>query len=301
MTARMGPKPLVESGRITKMLDLVLGEDRFDRRPVDITNLAMEYSRNINPVSPIHEVTGKHLPGCVGALVYSQTRPRQWGIAYEKSQPETRRAFTVAHEFGHYILHRRLIEEDDRFDGGIFCDENSVNRRAGEGIEKEADQFAAALLMPLHDFRRKVTPKERPDIEKLGNMAARYGVSLTAAILRWLEYTDTRALLVVSNEGFAYWAKSSDAALKSGRYFRTKNEVVELPAAAIAVRKQFGQEAMTGVRQPSGIWFDEPVVEMCMRSDRFDQELTLLHFENAGPKHQGEEEVEDTYDRFQPN
>jgi hypothetical protein len=38
-------------------------------------------------------------------------------------------------------------------------------------------------------------------------------------------------------------------------------------------------------------WFDEPVVEMCLRSDRYDQELTLLQFESLGPKVQYEDPV----------
>lgn len=93
--------------------------------------------------------------------------------------------------------------------------------------------------MPFHDFRVQLPAKAQPDFEKLGALAKRYGVSLTAAILRWLEYTETRAMLVVSNEGFAHWAKPSKAALRSGRYIRTKNEVFELPTLATAVTRDF--------------------------------------------------------------
>ena len=289
-------KPLVEANRITLMLDHVFGKDRFDRHPVDVENLAIEYSKQISSESPIRTVEGKDLNGCVGALVFSPTTPRQWGILYDKNQPPTRRAFTLAHEFGHYVLHRDLIESDVRFAHGLFCDENSVDRRSGKGIEKEADGFAAALLMPLHDFRKQIHPKESPNLEQLGLVAKRYGVSLMAATLRWLEYTECRSLLLLSNEGFALWAKSSEAALKSGRFIRTKNEMFELPIESATVQKDF--DTTLGRSHPQGVWFDEPVREMCLRSDRLDQEITLLHFEGLGPKEQLDEPVEDVFDRF---
>lgn len=128
-------------------------------------------------------------------------------------------------------------------------------------------------------------------------------MSLTAAILRWLEYTETRAMMVVSNEGFALWARSSDAALKSGRFIRTKDTVFELPAAASAKRRLFTEETKAGLVQPAEAWgFPEGLVEMCIRSERYDQEITLLHFEGSAPIFFREEtDLEDTYDRFVNN
>jgi Zn-dependent peptidase ImmA (M78 family) len=294
-------RPLKEAARITQMLDLVLGVDRFDRAPVDVTGLALEYSRKVAPNSPIHEVVERNIPGCVGALVYGEALPRQWAIMYHVGQSDGRRSFTVGHEFAHYVLHRELIEEDGRFDGGIYCDENAVIRRNGSGIEQEADEFAAALLMPLHDFRRQLPARARPDFEVLGRLAKRYGVSQTAAILRWLEYTETRAIMLVSNEGFAHWAKPSIGALKSGRYIRTRDTVFELPMQAFAARRDYSDAALTGVMQQAGVWFSEPVHEMCLRSDRYDQEITVLQFEANGPHFQEEDAESDLFDHFVRN
>jgi len=281
MTTADRPRPLKEAARITKMLDAVFGEDRFDRAPVDIQNLAMEYSRQIAPTGAIQQIVERDLEGCVGALVAGDTQPRQWAIMYQRGQSAGRRAFTLGHEFGHYVLHRQLIESDASYHLGIYCDEKSIDRRDGSGLEEEADAFAASVLMPLHDFRRQLPATNRPDFNVLSGLAQRYGVSLTAAVLRWLEYTETRAIVVLSNEGFALWAKASDPAFRSGRFIRTKNTVYELPATSLAGRKEFTEEAKTGVEQPAGIWFAEPVVEMCIRSDRYDQEMTLLHL---GPR-----------------
>lgn len=289
---------LKEAFRITKMLDTVLGEDRFDKSPIQIEELALQYSAQTAPETPIHEVTEKNIPGCMGALVYGDNRPRQWSILYHHDQTPGRRAYTIAHEFGHYILHRDLIDRDEAYDSGVFCNENSILRRSGSGIEQEADEFAANLLMPLNDFRKQIPAKAVPNFDDLGKVAERYGVSLTAATLRWLEYTETRALLVVSNEGFAHWAKTSTPALKSGRFIRTRNTMFELPAAATAVTHNYCDETATGIQQPADVWFPEPVLEMCIRSERYDQEMTLLHLERSAPVHQDEEVEEDTFDRF---
>ena len=218
---------------------------------------------------------------------------RRAALLYHEDQSPGRINFTIAHEFGHYILHRDMIGDD-----GLYCDENSILFRNGLGIEKEADQFAAALLMPLHDFRAQLPPNNRANFELLGKFANRYGVSLTAAILRWLEYTETRAIMVVSNEGFAHWAWSSTPAYKSGRYIKTKNVAYELPGKATAARREFTDEAKSGIEHASGVWFDEPVIEMCIRSTLYDQEITLLHFGKIDRSFHATVREQDTFEPF---
>ena len=293
MTKDDKPKPLKEAARLTLMLDAVLGKDRFDRGPVKMKELALEYSAQTCPEEPIDRVVSEKIDGCMGALVPGECRPRKWAIMHHCDQSPGRRNFTIGHEFGHYILHRHMIGDE-----GIYCDENSILLRNGEGIEKEADLFAASLLMPFHDFRVQLPAKARPDFDVLGTLAERYGVSLTAAILRWLEYTETRAIMVLSNEGFAHWAKSSDAAFKSGLFLRTKNVTYSLPEKSIAVRREFTDESKAGISQDRGVWFNEPLIEMCFRSERYDQEITLLHFGGVERNLEEEVEVEDTYERF---
>lgn len=112
---------------------------------------------------------------------------------------------------GHYLAHRHLLPD------GIECDDKVVIQRAGIGIEKEADEFAAYLLMPFDDFRNRVSSTDKPGIDELSACAERYGVSLVAAIMRWLEYTERRAILVVPRDGGAIWSKASDAACGSVR------------------------------------------------------------------------------------
>lgn len=66
--------------------------------------------------------------------------------------------FTVAHEIGHHVLHRKhylqSVSEDQR---EILCREKGKKPQ----IETEADRFAAALLMPADSLSKAVKGKAR--------------------------------------------------------------------------------------------------------------------------------------------
>lgn len=295
----MAKTPAAVANDITLVLNKIFGADRFSRGPVDVEQVALEVSRNIAPDSYIADIICDDLEGCEGVLVPGETKPRKWAIMYDKKQNAGRRAYTVAHEFGHFMLHRQMVDEDVDFSGGFYCSKDQIERGVGRNIEQEADEFAANLLMPLDDFRNFISSDRLAGIERLGEAANRYGVSLTAAALRWIKYTNTRAILISSTDGFAHWAVPTQAALRSARYMRTKNELYEMPSVSLATRDVAAEEAIVGVRQDAGVWFPEPVHEMCMKTDRYGFELTLLHFEGSGPVYQADaDEPEDAYDRF---
>src|SRR5581483_377096 len=86
----------------------------------------------------------------------------------------------------------------------IFCcGEQDVVRWDSEygQVEHQANVFAANFLMPLDDFRRQIAPNAKVDLDMISHCADRYRVSLIAATLRWLSYTQKRAVLVVSRDG----------------------------------------------------------------------------------------------------
>ena len=130
----------------------------------------------------------------------------------------------------------------------------------------------------------------------MGRLADRYGGALTAVILRWRDYTETRALVVVSNEGFALWSKPGTSALRTGRFIRTKNAMFELPSASIARSRLGITPAVRSADQPSEVWFDEPVFETSLRADRLDLEITLIQFDRLVEPLQ--EEKSDLADRM---
>lgn len=280
---------------LTTILHACDGLDRFDREPVDPGWLALNYFAQVSPSEPVVVVKGEELDGCVGALVFGATKPRQWGILYDVRQALGDGASRSPMNSATTFLHRGMIEETTL--EGLYCSEADVEQGQGSTtIEKEADLLAATLLMPFHNFRKQIGPKQRADFGILGRLADRYGVALTAVILRWLDYTETRALVVVSNEGFALWSKPSTSALRTGRFIRTKNAMFELPSVSIA-RSQLGATpAVRSADQPSDVWFDEPVFETSLRADRLDLEITLIQFDRLVEPLQ--EEKSDLADRM---
>jgi hypothetical protein len=202
--------------------------------------------------------------------------------------------FTLAHELGHYLIHRLA------YPGGFRCGDQDVVRWDSEygQVEHQANVFAANLLMPLDDYRRRIDARANADLDMISHCADRYRVSLIAALLRWLEYTERRALLVVSRDGFIMWARSSKRALRTGAFYRTSGPPVPLPAESLAGRADRLVDGRTGIGLPAGVWLREDVREMTIFADQYDFAISLLMLSNDAPAWQGEEPVEDVYDRF---
>lgn len=292
MTASLSPKRWAFD--LTHILNAALGENRF---PVSIKELALDYSRQRFPDDPVAVIRGDALPGFEGALFKAPPGKKGWGIFYNSAIASPGRInFTLAHEFGHYLLHRLAYPD------GIRCGEQEVVQWDSEygQIEQQANEFAATLLMPLNDYRRLIDPRAKPDLEMLSECAGRYRVSLIAAVRRWLDYTERRAVLVVSTEGYILWARSSAAALKTRAFFRTSGSPIAVPERALASRRDPGIDGRKGVDLAAGVWFGEPVREMTVFADQYDFAVTLLLLDDDGaPRWQSDAPDEpDAYDRF---
>jgi hypothetical protein len=291
MTSAWGPERWAID--ISLLLNAVFGKDRF---PVDVPLVAKEYTAQKYPDDPVSLVIGRPLPGFDGALYCAPNGKKGWGIFYNSAISSAGRVnFTLAHEFGHYLMHRLAYPD------GIRCGEQDVVRWDSEygQIEHQANVFSSNLLMPLDDFRRQIAAGDKVDLDMISHCAERYRVSLIAAVLRWLQYTIRRAVLVVSRDGFILWSRASDRALTSGAFFRTSGPPVAIPAASLAARQDTLVDGRTGVDLPAGVWFPEDVREMTIFAEQYDFAITLLLLEDRDRflpiVSESEEEV---YDRF---
>ncbi|MER2266075.1 ImmA/IrrE family metallo-endopeptidase [Methylobacterium oxalidis] len=292
MTARP-PSPERWAIDISRLLNAVFGADRF---PVDVPAVAREFSAQRYPDDPITLVKGDNLPDFDGALFRAPAGKKGWGIFFNSAIASPGRInFTLAHEFGHYLLHRLAHPN------GFQCGEQDVVRwdSAYGQLEQQANAFAANLLMPLDDFRRQIDPRTRADLDMISACAERYRVSLIAAVLRWLAYTSRRAVLVVSRDGYILWSRASEPALKSGACFRTGRGPIEVPAASLAGRQQLSADGRAGVDLPAGVWFREEVREMTIVAEQYDFAVTLLLLPDE-PRYAAldAEPEQDVFDRF---
>ena len=259
---------------ITHVLNTVFGRDRF---PVDIPAVAQEYTRQKYPGDAITRVVGADLPGFDGALFRAPQGKPGWGIFYNsRISSQGRINFTLAHELGHFLLHR-LAHPD-----GIKCGEQDMVRWDSDyaQLEQQANTFAANLLMPLDDFRRRIAANSKVDLDQISDSANRYKVSLIAATLRWLSYTERRAVLVVSREGYILWSRASPSALKTGAFFRTSGAPIEVPPTSIVGRQDLLVDGKVGVEHGAGVWFREPVREMTIFAEQYDFAVSLLLLED---------------------
>jgi hypothetical protein len=287
--------------RLTQILSAVQGTYGLPRFPIDVATLAQEISRQLYPDAPITMVTGLDLSkGVEGMLMPHPNGSGEWGIIYnENIRSEGRRNFTLAHELGHYLLHRHAHPD------GLKCtNRNMADWDTGRNkIEGEANTFASYLLMPLDDFRAQIEGRAI-DLDLMNTLANRYAVSLTAAILKWLTVTDKRAMIAVSKEGFIDWAWSSEPLLKSGIFYRARQTVTELPEASLAAREVNWDTGRHGIEHPAGVWLgNEPVREMTVFSPGNEMSISLLLYPDQAPSRWEMAELEeeatvDTFDTF---
>ena len=104
------------------------------------------------------------------------------GVNY--SHHPNRQRFTIAHELGHFVLHKGTRYVDK---GTATVQFRNAESSTGTQIEeREANQFAAALLMPAVWVRREFRkhPFDLGDDEALNAMCRRFGVSSQALSFR---------------------------------------------------------------------------------------------------------------------
>ncbi|HBF4615863.1 TPA: ImmA/IrrE family metallo-endopeptidase [Clostridioides difficile] len=108
-------------------------------------------------------------------------------IVVSPYQPDTRKNFTVAHELGHLFLHMGYGIDDELWNSQ---DGNQYFRSGNTNKEYQSNEFAAALLMPKHEYKRIMDENTVGNKVDTSKIAEYFNVSSYAASNRgkWLGY-----------------------------------------------------------------------------------------------------------------
>ncbi|GKS70011.1 hypothetical protein W03_20150 [Nitrosomonas sp. PY1] len=257
--------------------------------PVDVKQIALEVTKT-RFSDPIGIIKGHNISGVDGML--SKRKKGDWCISYDETVNIPGRInFTLGHEFGHYLLHRKNREN------GFRCSqEEMLNYESGESrkFESEANKFASYLLMPASDFRDQING-QLVTLDLLGHCANRYGTSFTATALKWIELTEQAALLAVARDGFICWSYPSRRARLLHANLPPGTPVPQSSLERLNTAFDVNQKNH-GFRVRPGVWHPElEAEEFVIISDHFDMAIFLVQFPYSGMVEQMEEKESDAF------
>lgn len=210
------------------------------------------------------------LSGCEARLVGFGDRGI---VTIRKGSDERRKRFSLAHELGHWNYHR----------GRSFAcraDDWVAGYSTKPTEEREADGYAADLLMPAYMFKPLSRAIKRPTFDGIQDLADQFRTSLTATAIRLVDINVWPLLLVChSAQGRVWFKRSKDI---PDRWFPQK----ELDDDSIAFDRLFGnKDRIRSQKINADAWFDRreanrfEIVEDSIRISS-SQVLTLLWLEN---------------------
>jgi len=131
--------------KVLELVKTVLKENYVIEPPVSVVDIAGNYGLTV-----LESGFEEH-PDVAGFI-----DPLERKIVINSSDSPPRKAFTIAHELGHWLLHREKLEQDP--DEYAVLYRIPLGRSGDDPIEKEANFFAANLLVPrifLDEYYRK--------------------------------------------------------------------------------------------------------------------------------------------------
>ena len=180
---------LADIGRPVTLAQAVLKQLAPATFPVPVDEIALG--------SDILEIKEHTSEAFEGALITDANKSAGYILVKRGALPERRR-FTIAHELGHWHngWHKPVGQ-------GFECSKDDFRQRdlgkekSRQQMETEANRFAAELLMPIKEFRKRMGAGGA-NLESAMSLDSSFGVS-KAAIARRLVDADENCALVASH------------------------------------------------------------------------------------------------------
>lgn len=247
------------------------------RLPVDPFAIAKEEGIELAPgkYGARFDARIEFIPAVEMFIIYFRT------AAHNRTEGRVR--FSVAHELGHFYLpgHRESLLRGRSH--------NSVaNFRSREPQEKEADEFAAALLMPEGLFGAELRRRGRnyctlSDLRKLADEV--FLTSITSTVRRYCQFDWEACSVVISEAGSIRWANQSDTMKALGMSYVPEGPVPNTSVTARLWRRM--PEVGAGTEEgpvEAEAWYEHPrrekLWEEAMALGSTGQVLTFLTLED---------------------
>jgi Zn-dependent peptidase ImmA (M78 family) len=168
---------MVRRKHVRKLALSLLSECDIDSAPVPVEDIASRLGVTVERASVSGDLSGLLLRDHVSGKSV---------IGVNSTQSILRQNFTIAHELGHFFLHDYEEVHVDR----VFSVKlrSAKSSEGTDSEEKEANLFAAELLMPVHFLEHDLSEIEDLDLlEEEGvilELARKYKVSVQAMTFR---------------------------------------------------------------------------------------------------------------------
>jgi hypothetical protein len=236
-------------------------------------------------VTEPHEIDVEAIAWCLGAEVryddLEECEARIVGtddaaiITVNKTASPQRQRFSICHELGHWIYHRRRV---------LLCDGNEIERPSfgALSMERAADRFASELLMPDYLFVPIAENLGRPSMQVVRKLSEIFNTSHTAAAIRLVEISQLPVLLTCHERSGrswftksqsipADWMPSAELNPESGAFTMIFGKAPRsMPAKSVSASNWFGRRDASRYE----------IIEESVRISR-TRVLTLLAFKDA--------------------
>lgn len=239
-------------------------------------------------------------PGCSGMLLRSGN---QFGIMYSTDvENEGFQRFSVAHELGHYFLPdhpEHVLQHGPHVSKAGFL--------SNDPYEREADFFAAALLLPRTLIRPALDrlPEGMQGLIKLANTCR---TSLTAMAIAYAKNSSSAVAVILSSEGKTKFCFMSDAMKRARVGWIGKAE--QIPIGSLTDKQaRSGRRAVEPLSENVDlqVWFgsdrSHPATEEVISLRTPGELLTVLYSERlsiADDDYGDDDEEADLIERWTP-
>lgn len=191
-------------------------------------------------------------------------------IFLKESLNKVRKKFTIAHELGHFCIpwHSELM---------FGCDIKEMDfKNDYTPREKEANMFAAELLMPTEEFKNFFDGKV--NYTKVSELANIFDVSFQAALNRCIDLANEDCIVICSENRDIKWFKATE----DFPLFLNRKKISEISGADELFDLHIFK--IKTVKEPGYVWFsnadDRDIEEESIAFPTYDEVISIIHLKD---------------------